>query len=87
MCTLFSISNQGWYDKKESNRSGPEGFLDPVLGRDILPKNQHLLHSCLYQISEDSYSYLYLYQNFENVYPNVQKTWKWISKPTFQLCF
>ena len=27
MCTLFSISNQGWYDKNESNRSGPRGFL------------------------------------------------------------
>ncbi len=46
-----------------------KGFLQLVFGRDILPKNQHL-HPCLYQISEDSY--LYLYQNLENVHPNVQ---------------
>ena len=58
------------------------GVLHPFFGRDMLLKNLHL-HPCLYQIPEDSYSYLY--QNFENVYPNVQKTWKWISEPTMFL--
>ena len=36
------------------------GVLDPVLGRDMPPKNRNL--------------YPCLYQNFDNIYPNVQKT-------------